>query len=71
MNKIELMNMLKRDAEKLRSDTDYFTRNAHMHTLKDRPSQEVIDNVLCAFLNTVGMNQGIDYGMYSTDFKAL
>lgn len=67
MTKIELLKMLKKCAKDFRLDHEHYERNSHMHQINEAPEQEVIDAVLTGFINHVGIFQGVDYGLYSTD----
>lgn len=67
MNKIELLQYLTKSAKSFRADADFYSRNAHMHTIKESHSQEAVDAVLTGFINHIGMNQGVDYGLYASD----
>jgi hypothetical protein len=69
MTKIELLEMLRKNAEALRKDRGVYARNSHMHAIKEAPDQDVIDAVLVNFINYVGAMQGIDYALYTSDFK--
>jgi len=65
MTKKELLNYLEEAAKIFRLDKDHYVRNSHMHQIKESPSQEVIDAVLAGFINYIGVEQGVDYGLYS------
>ena len=67
MTKIELLEMLTKQARKFRADTGHYARNSHMHAIKDAPPQEVVDAVLTGFINAVGIMQGVDYALYASD----
>jgi len=67
MNKLELLQMLTKQAKAFRNDAEYFARNSHMHPLKERPAQEVLDSVLSGFVNYVAMQQGLDWALYAVD----
>lgn len=71
MTKLDLLKMLERDAKEFRADRDYFARNSHMHTIKNAPSQEIVDAVLVGFINCVALQQGIDYGLYTRDLSTI
>lgn len=69
MSKIDLLDMLKRQAIAFRADRDYFKRNQHMHKVKETPAIDDIDAVLTGFINFIGMQQGVDYALYTKDLK--
>ena len=64
---IELLKILVKRARDFRKDADHYTRNAHMHAIREAPAQDVVDAVLTGFINDVGMWMGVDYGMYARD----
>jgi hypothetical protein len=67
MTKHELLEMLTKEARTFRTDRDYYRRNAHMHSIRKAPRQTSIDAVLTGFINHIGVMQGVDYGLYSSD----
>ena len=67
MTKIELIEMLVRQAIEFRNDKNWFIRNSHMHNVES-VDQGIVDNVLTGFINYVAGCQCIDYGMYVSDF---
>lgn len=69
MNKIELLEMLKNCAIKYRKDTNSVSRNQHLTNMKNEPSQETKDAVLIDFINYIGMYQGIDYALSTSDIN--
>lgn len=62
-----LLEMLTKRARAFRADRGHFTRNSHMHDLKEAPPQDVVDAILTGFLNDVGIGQGVDYAIYASD----
>jgi hypothetical protein len=72
MTKIDLLNMLTRDAKVYRKDAaKSIIRNRHMNTC---PSNQIIDPVLVDalltdFINYVGAVQGVDYALYTSDLN--
>jgi hypothetical protein len=69
MKVIEILEELTRIAKKFRLDREYFNRNNHMHDTIETPSQQVVDAVLTGFINSVGMNYGVDYALYASDLR--
>lgn len=69
MTKIELLEMLKNCAIKYRQDTNSVSRNKHLTNLSEEPSQEIKDAVLIDFINYIGMYQGIDYALSTSDIN--
>ena len=67
MTKIELIEMLVKNAKQFREDKTYYSRNQHMHDITEKPDDAVIDAVLTGFINYVAGMQGIDYGLYASD----
>ena len=69
MTKIELLDMLKKNAEDYREGAkDSLKRNNHMNAYKDEElPQNVIDALLVDFINFVGTKQCIDYALYTSD----
>jgi len=59
--------MLTEQAKQFRKDVGHYERNAHMYSINEAPSQEAIDAVLVGFINHIGMEQGVDYALYTTD----
>lgn len=80
MTKIELLNLLTEKAKEYRREALSSTkRNRHMNDLspadfakleKNRQlTQRAIDALLVGFINGIGVDQGVDYGLYSKDLK--
>jgi len=71
MNKIQLLEMLRKNATEYRKDSiASLKRNNHMNTIKDDnqlPNQEQVDAILTDFINYIGVYQGIDYALYTSD----
>ena len=67
MTKSELLKMLERIAKEIHFNiNDSIKRSNHMNDVKynepDVP-QHIIDAILCNFINEVGTQQGLDYGL--------
>lgn len=71
MSKIQLLEMLTRNAREYRKDVEKsLTDNDHMHEHRGpAPSQEAIDALLVGFINYVGVMQGVDYALYAEDLR--
>lgn len=72
MTKIQLLEYLTRIAKKYRSGcSESIFRNNHMNEIKEEVhvSQNLIDAILTDFINVVGVDQGVDYGLYSRDLR--
>ena len=74
MSKIELLNYLERVAKKYRKKCLIsLKRNCHMSKYKgEKIEQSSIDAILVDFINFIGNDQGVDYGLcthYLTDKK--
>ena len=70
MIKIDLLEMITRNACDYSKDAKAsLLRNNHMNEIeKDTPlDQKVIDAVLVDFINFIGMQQGVDYAIYTRD----
>lgn len=72
MTKGELLDMLKNNAKEYRLGANAsINRSAHMNDLKPTVviPQKFIDAILVDFINFVGNYQGLDYALYTEDFK--
>jgi len=51
---------------------DSIKRNSHMNNItQDEPiSNKVTDAILVDFINYIGMQHGIDYGLYTQDLRS-
>lgn len=70
MTKIELLNMLTREAKEYRKSgvLESLARNRHMNQYEgEKVSGQTIDAILVDFINRVGARQGVDYGLYTVD----
>ena len=80
MTKIELLNLLTEKAKECRREALLsIRRNRHMNDLsptdfakleKNRQlTQKTIDAILVDFINGIGVDQGVDYGLRSKHLK--
>ena len=71
MTRGELLELLTKEAIKFRDKPNFISINEHLTGISenDRPTKEQIDGVLVAFINFVGMSQGIDYALSCADLK--
>jgi len=71
MTRGELLEFLTKEAVKFREEPNFISINKHLTGINenDMPTKEQIDGVLVAFINFVGISQGIDYALSSTDLK--
>ena len=71
MTRGELLEFLTKEAVKFREEPNFISINKHLTGISenDMPTKEQIDGVLVAFINFVGISQGIDYALSSTDLK--
>jgi len=69
MTKIELLEMLTKEAKVLRANQNFISINKHLTGIDENnmPSKEQIDGVLVAFINRVGMSQCVDYALSYKD----
>lgn len=71
MTKIQLLEYLERIAKEYRTDCrESLVRNSHMNGLKGEcdVDQKLVDAILVDFINKVGVDQCVDYGLYTKDF---
>ena len=71
MTRGELCIFLEKRAKKYRKLANHsIKRNTHMHDCRQRYiSQKIIDALLVDFINYIGTDQCIDYGLYTKDIK--
>lgn len=71
MTKIELLEYLTNSAKRFRKDEENLIRNSHLTGITEDnvPTLEQIDGVLTAFINHVGVEQGIDYALEYNDLN--
>jgi hypothetical protein len=71
MNKITLLEMLTRDAAGYSLIAkESIMRNNHMNDITEiNIKEDEINALLVDFINYIGMKQGVDYALYTTDFK--
>jgi len=74
MTKIQLLEYLTRIAKEYRLDcASSVSRNRHMNETKDEceVDQKTVDAILVDFINYIGVDQHVDYGLYSKDLRSL
>ena len=81
MSKIDLLKLITTDAKNYCDDAaESLERNTHMNDLSFEElkqflalgpviSQKIIDALLVDFINSVAANQGVDYGLYTSDLR--
>ena len=71
MTKIEMLEMLKSQAKTYVKDgVKSVKRNEHMNELGNETlSQNQLEAVIVDFINSIGVSQGVDYGLYTSDIK--
>ena len=71
MTKGELLDFLTKEAVKFKERQNFISINKHLTGIdkNNMPSKEQIDGVLVAFINSVGMSQGVDYALSYEDFE--
>ena len=69
MTKLQMLDYLTGMAKRFRSDTGAIMRNSHMHAATEEPPPALVDAVLVGFVNAIGINQGVDYGLYARDLE--
>ena len=71
MTRGELLEFLTKEAIEFREKQNFISTNKHLTGINenDMPTKEQIDGVLVAFINFVGISQGIDYALSCADLK--
>lgn len=72
MTKIELLEYLTKIAKEYRMGcTTSVARNQHMNETKGECNveQNIVDAILVDFINHIGVDQCVDYGLYSKDLR--
>ena len=67
MTRGELLDFLTQQAKEFRNDKTSISRNSHLTSIKEQPEQYLIDGVLVAFINHIGISQCIDYALSIND----
>ena len=67
MNRGELLEFLTKQAREFRKDKTSISRNSHLTSIEEQPEQYLIDGILVAFINHIGMSQCIDYALHVRD----
>ena len=67
----ELLDFLTERAKEFRKDKLQISRNVHLTGIDENilPTSDQIDGILVAFINYVGVHQGIDYALSYEDFE--
>ena len=69
MTRGELLDFLTQEAKEFRKDKTSISRNSHLTSIKEQPEQYLIDGVLVAFINHIGISQCIDYALSIDDLN--
>lgn len=69
MTRGELLEFLTKEAKEFRNDKTSISRNYHLTGIKEQPEQHLIDGVLVAFINHIGISQCIDYALSVDDLN--
>ena len=69
MTRGELLEFLTQQAKEFRKDKTSISRNFHLTDIKEQPEQHLIDGVLVAFINHIGISQCIDYALDINDLN--
>ena len=71
MTRIELLEYLTKEAKALSQKPSFISNNQHLTGISesDMPSEEQINGILVAFINFVGLNQGVDFALSFKDLK--
>ena len=69
MTRGELLEFLTKQAKEFRNDKTSISRNYHLTDIKEQPEQYLIDGVLVAFINHIGISQCIDYALDVNDLN--
>lgn len=69
MTRGELLEFLTQQAKEFRKDKTSISRNSHLTSIKKQPEQYLIDGVLVAFINHIGITQCIDYALDINDLN--
>lgn len=72
MTKRQLLEYLERVAKEYRLDcAESLAHNSHMNDLRGEceVDQKVVDAILVDFINKVGADQHVDYGLYTKDLR--
>lgn len=71
MTRGELLEFLTKRAKEFRKDKLQISRNVHLTGIDENilPTSDQIDGILVAFINYVGIHQGINYALSFKDFE--
>jgi hypothetical protein len=67
MNRVKLLEYLTNEARTFRKDRTAVCKNRHLTGIYEIPDQELVDGILVAFINHIGMDQCIDYALSVDD----
>lgn len=67
MNRGKLLEYLTNEARTFRKDRTAVCRNRHLTYINEIPDQKLVDGILVAFINYIGMDQCIDYALHVDD----
>ena len=67
MTRGELLDFLTQQAKEFRNDKTSISRNYYLTGIKEQPEQHLIDGVLVAFINHIGISQCIDCALSVDD----
>ena len=73
MTRGELLDFLTERAKEFRKDKLQISRNVHLTGIDENilPTSDQIDGVLVAFINYIGITQGIDYALSIEDLEVF
>lgn len=71
MTKIELLELLIKEAKKFRKEQSFISTNSHLTGIESEnmPSSSQIDGILIGFINYIGLHQCIDYALSYEDLN--
>lgn len=71
MTRGELLQYLTKEAVEFREYSNFISINKHLTGIDENnmPSKEQIDGVLVAFINHIGISQGINYALSYKDLE--
>lgn len=69
MTRGELLDFLTQQAKEFRNDETSISRNFHLTDIREQPDQHLIDGVLVAFINHIGISMCIDYALNVDDLN--
>ena len=69
MTRGELLDFLTREAREFLKDENGIVRNSHLTRIKTPIPKSQIEGVLVAYINHIGITQGIDYALGVEDLN--